>query len=398
MNIKHGMSFCMLLVCTILFADLIDFYKKGTIKLTPALDFGKNTNWENLFYDTNKELVAAPDGSIFVSNGSQHNVFKFTKDGRHAVTFGQKGEGPSDLYHPDKLSILDEKYLVIGEYATRRRISLFNLSGKFVKVIRTNHSVFSPIALKNNKIAYLAYKYPGMGKKSPLIELIKQTKVIIKNVASGEEKVIDSIDIPDKSWLKLEKINGAIRLENFIGKVMILQTKSGNLLVGASNLPVIKVYSVSGKLIHSFRLNMSPVPVTRNYIRKFKAHKIGYLSTAEGEEGRGDRWMAKVLKKFPFENLFGEHLPYFQKILVDSEGNILIFKWTDCIGDCGEIFQVYSPEGKYICETKIDEGVFDFEMSRFRNNIIFTDKGIFGLFQLKDSEDVSLRLVKVNIE
>jgi hypothetical protein len=143
---------------------------------------------------------------------------------------------------------------------------------------------------------------------------------------------------------------------------------------------------------------MTPVPVTGDYISKFKAHKIAYLSAVPGKEGRGDRWMAKVLKKFPFKNLFQEHLPCYRKILVDSRGNILVFKWTDCIGDYDKIFQVYSPEGKYICETKIDEVVFDFEISHLRDNIIFTDKGIFGLFQLKDSKDVSLRLVKVNIE
>ncbi len=398
MKIKRGMSFCILLICSILVADLNNFYKKDTIKLIPALDFGKNTNWETLFYDTNKELAAAPDGTIFVSNSRQHNTFKFSKNGDFLGKFSQKGEGPGDTYQPGDLSILDGKYLVVGERATTRRISLFDLSGKYFKILKTNHSTFSPIALKDNKIAYLAYKYPGIGKKSSLIELIKQTKVIIKNVASGEEKVIDSINIADKSWIKLEKVNGAIRLENYIGNVMISKTKNGNLLVGASNSPVIKIYSLNGKLMRAFRLKMAPVPVTGDYISKFKAHKIGYLSAAAGEEGRGDRWMAKVLKKFPFKNLFQEHLPYYRKILVDSLGNILVFKWTDCIGDCDKIFQVYSPEGKYICETKIDEGIFNFEISHLRDNIIFTDKGIFGLFQLKDSKDVSLRLVKVNIE
>jgi hypothetical protein len=398
MRIKHAIAFCILLLCNILAADLVDFYKKDAIKLTPAPYFGKSIKWESLFFDTNKDLAVAPDGSIFVSNSSRHNIFKFSKNGEFLGKFSQKGQGPGDTSQPGKLSILDGKYLVVGERATLRRISLFDLSGKYVKIIRTNHSAFSPIALKNNKIAYLTYKYPGMKKKSSFKGLTKQTKVIIKNVEAGEEKVIDSIDIPDKSWIKLEKGSGVIRLDNYIGNVMIAKTKNGNLLVGASNSPVIKIYSLNGKLMHTFRLNMTPVPVTSNYVRKYKAYKVGYLSAAEGQKGRSDRRMAKVLKKYPFENLFADHLPYYKKISVDFQGNILVFKWTDCISDCDHIFQVYSPEGKYVCETRIDEGEFDFESSRFRNNIIFTDKGIFGLFQLKNSEDVSLRLVKVNID
>lgn len=398
MNIKQGAFFCILLICNILVADLIEFYEKGTIKLVPVSDFGISSNWETLFFDTNKDLTVAPDGSIFVSNNRQHNIFKFSKSGEYAGKFGRKGQGPGDTYQPGDLSILDGKYLVVGERATLRRISVFDLSGKFVRIIKTNRSVFSPIALRDNRIAYLTYKYPGMKEKSSLKGITKQTKIFIKDIDTGEEKVIDSIDIPDKSWIRLEKSSGVIRLDNYIGNVMISKTKDGNLLVGASNSPVIKIYSPIGKLLHEFRLNMTPIPVTGDYIRKFKANKIDYLSAAQGQNGSSDRRMAKVLGKYPFENLFGDHLPFYSKILVDTQGNILVFKSTDCIGDCHQVFQVYSPEGKYICETRIDEGEFDFEISHLINNIIFTDKGIFGLFQLKNSEDISLRLVKVNLE
>jgi hypothetical protein len=395
---KTIIFFLGLLIGNIIYADLTGFYKKGTIKLIPAPGFGENTDWETLFYDKYKELTVAADGRIFVSNSRQHNIFKFSKNGGFLKKFSQKGRGPGDTIQPGNLSILDGKYLVVGERSTTRRVSVFDFSGKCFKVIRTNHSIHSPIALKNNNIAYLRHKYSGMEKNTSLVDSVQHTTIIIKNTETGKEKEITSISIPDRSWIKIKGTPGGIRLENFIAQVMISQTKDGNLLAAVSNSPLIKIYSFDGKLLHTFRLNMTPFPVTNDYIARFKAYKVGYLSASKGKQGSADRFMAKIMKKFPFEHLFAEHLPYFRNVLVDSEGNILVFKWTDCIGDCTKIFQVYSPEGKFICETKIDEGVFDFELSRFRNNIIFTDRGIFGLFQLKDSDDVSLRLVKVNVE
>ncbi|NIR10846.1 MAG: 6-bladed beta-propeller [Candidatus Aminicenantes bacterium] len=381
-----------LLICNFLRADLIDFYKKGTIKLEASLDFGKGTDWEALFYDEKKDLVAAPDGSIFVSNFLQHNVFKFTRDGKYIKKFGRKGRGPGDLYRVGNLSILDGRYLVIGEYATARRISLFDLSGKYVKVLKTNHSVFSSVALKENKIAYLTYRYVDKNKS----QLVKNIVIIIKDAETGNETVVDSIKIPALGTIVLQQ-TAAIMVKNNAGDVLIARTKDGNLLVGASNTPDIKIYSIKGKLLRYFHLEMKPLPVTDKYIQKYKDD---FMSHVKGEDGSrpSSKWMIKKMEAFSFDKLFLEHLPYYREILVDSEGNILVFKWTDCIGDCVEIFQVYSPDGKYICETRIDKGMFDFKIDSNMKNIIFTSRGIFGLFQLKDSDDVSLRLVKVDIK
>jgi hypothetical protein len=76
---------------------------------------------------------------------------------------------------------------------------------------------------------------------------------------------------------------------------------------------------------------------------------------------------------------------------------MLIFKNTDCFGDCLEIFQVYSPEGQYICDVTIEKGIYDFQIDRRFKNIIFTSQAIYGLFPLKDSEDFEMRLVRVNV-
>ncbi len=54
------------------------------------------------------------------------------------------------------------------------------------------------------------------------------------------------------------------------GDLFINRTIDGNLLVGISNIPDIQIYSPEGKLLHSFRLQIKPIPVNDEYLKKFK--------------------------------------------------------------------------------------------------------------------------------
>jgi hypothetical protein len=382
-----------LLACQLVHGSLVDFYKKGTIKMIPAPGFGDGNDWDSLFYDTNKKMAAAPDGTIFVSNCMQNNISVFNPAGKFVKTFSQKGLGPGDTYFPGVLTILDDKYLTVGEYASTLRISLFDFSGKCFKVLKTEHSVFSPIALKNDKVAYFYFKY-GAETKGPQEY---EAKAIIKDVNAGVESVVYSITLQDKSliWLR-EAI--VLKLENNTGAMILSRTKEGNLLVGVSNTPDIRIFSPNGKLVNSFRISMPRIPVTGDYIDKYKDNYINFMEKGDASTKPSPAYEVKAVKRRSFKDQFDEYLPYYREILVDEDGNILIFKWTDCIGDCRDIFQVYSPEGKYICETVIDKGNFDFSIDRKSNNIVFTRKGIFGLFQIKNTEDVSLRIVKVKVD
>lgn len=380
---KILLSFVVLLIGNFLNAELLDLYKKGRIKLEADPNFGRNTDWELLFYDLNKDFIMAPDGSLFVANSSQHNIFKFNPTGDFILKFGSVGRGPGDFYYPGDLSILDNKYLVINEYASLRRINLFDLSGHYIKVIKTDHDVFFSIALGNNKVAYLTSAIEG---KEP--EQMVRKEIIIKDLETGLEKTIFSAELPFKSKIKIR--GAGIYFDNYIGDVIIAKTFAGNLLVGVSNTPDIKIYSQEGKLIRSFRLGIPPEPVTPGYIRNVKDEMV----THEKESHSPPEFL-KAVEAFDFRKVFAEYLPYYRDILVDSEGNILVFKWLNCVGKSNEIFQVYTSEGKFVCETTIDKGIFDFEINLRRKNIIFTDKGIFGLFQLADSDDIFLRLVKV---
>ena len=73
-----------------LWCDLQEHYKKGEILLNGVEEFGQENDWEELFYDPYKDMVVAPDGSIFVANDRQHNILKFDKEGKLLKKFGRK--------------------------------------------------------------------------------------------------------------------------------------------------------------------------------------------------------------------------------------------------------------------------------------------------------------------
>jgi hypothetical protein len=76
--------------------------------------------------------------------------------------------------------------------------------------------------------------------------------------------------------------------------------------------------------------------------------------------------------------------------------NLKFIQFGSKSGDRQEkyVFQVYSKEGKFICETQLDRGKYELEIDRRFKKICFTSDGIFALLMERGDEDEILRLVK----
>jgi hypothetical protein len=367
---------------------LVELYKKKEIFLKEDVEFGKDNDWEDLFYDIYKSLVLGPEGNIYVINTHQHNIFQFSKDGKFLKKFGQKGQGPLDFFHPRYSTVLDDKFLVVPEYAQNRRLSVVNLKQidpKHTRVLKTEHSVWETVALKKNKIAYLARDYVSLSKW----EKKQVTNVIIKDVATSVEKVVASHELPIRCRSELIRI--FLEIPEYFGKVFILSTKEGNLIVGYSDRPEINIISTDGKKLKTIKLDFPPLKVSEARGKEIiKKLAYGIRTSKQAHEN--------LKNSLSGSKVFGDHFPYYTNLLVDSAGNILVFlNDVDCKDNCEIRFRVYSPEGRYICTTKINKGKFDFKIDYRFKNILFTEHGIYGLFQLKGTEDISLRLVRVKL-
>jgi len=371
-------------------SPLTDVYKAGPIRLDPDPAFGQATDWNLLFYNQFCDLTVAPDGSIFIADTRQHKIFKFDPQGKLVKSFGQKGQGPGDLNAPNKLSVLDGKYLVVGHYATDRKISLFDLEGNFKQILTTERPAYRPVALRDGRIAYISMSYRGEGPTS--------TKII-------EAAVIRGIDGSREVSVAQNTFNwGAIMLgpggsvsfgDGTAGETFIAATKDGNLLVGNSLETSLDVYSPAGVKLSTIDLGLEPIPVTRDYRTRYKDFQVGEMRKEHGSDGRF-REMLKQVEDASFDHLFSDHLPLYREILVDAEGNLLVFAKNECLRNCPILIRVYSAGGKFICETEVKEESFGLTVDRRQKNMVFGRTGLIAMVEVKDAEDFELRLIRVN--
>jgi len=394
MKIVKFLFFFIIIICisTLYPTGLLDIYKKGVIKIEPDLKFGKEVDWGSLFFDSNKDLIVTTNGDIFVCNNRTHNYYKFDSQGKLLGTFGRKGQGPGDLLSPKLKTLLDEKYLVFNEDAAIRKISVFNFSGKCITTLRTEMNCFGAIGLKKGYISYYSIKNDPE----------------IKNGKSKAEITIHIVNIKTKNTIKFHfgTINKAYikalgnsvitMAQSLLGDFILNRMGDGNILAGITNSPNISIFSTEGKLIKKFQLNITPIPVTRQYIENHKQLTINdTLKNQTNKELK--KIIRNALENSDFGNLFGEYLPYYKTIILDSEGNILVFKWQNSSQKTTtETFQVYSPDGKYICETLLDKGKFDIDVYRNFQTMQFSGKALYAIVKNKENEDF-IRLIKVKL-
>ncbi|MBN1270651.1 MAG: 6-bladed beta-propeller [Candidatus Aminicenantes bacterium] len=364
-------------------------YQSGPIVLKNTPGFGEETDWKTQFYHSFCDITVAPDGSIFIASSRQHSIFKFDAKGSLIKSFGQKGQGPGDFDVPSNISILDGKYLVVGEYALNRRISLFDLDGNFVKLLKTDHSVFSPTALRDGKVAYIDISHRDEDSRHPVMI---QT-VFIKDIISQEEIKVCTYKTRNPS-IRM-KSGGGFSFGDMEGWTILTRTKEGNLAVGFSMEPLLTLFSPEGQKLTTFSLKGEPVRVTKSIIRRFKETQIKDMKQdSRFKQGVGKQWL-KELEKASFDHLFEDYLPRYREILTDEEGYFLVFRREDCFDNCPIWIDVYSPAGKYVCETQIKTGEYKLIAERRPEHMYFTKNCLFALVQPKDSDEFQLKLIKV---
>ena len=340
----------------LLSADLIDIYKSGKIKLVPDSKFGKGTEWDMYFPRGIKDIAFTKDGSFFVTamGGTSHSVFKFDKDGNFIKKFGRKGRGPGDLYHPGNLSILDNKYLLIGEYATSRRISVFDLNGNFVKVIKTKDSVFDVVGLKNNKIAILTLKF-----KENKGVLVKSFKVWLRNIKTGAEKKI-------RTYSEAE-IMSPLKPGSFYGKVCMEGIKGGDLILGFSSQNRIEILSSNGKVFSNINLGYKRRDVNEKEKRYFCKNMKEILKKMRNKR------RTEIVKKLLNKVKYPKYGPCYNKMIVDGMGNILVLRGDTVFSSKEYETKIFTNKGKSIGTIKIErkDNPEYFGIIRFYQNYVY---------------------------
>jgi hypothetical protein len=144
--------------------NLIDVYKKGTVKLVPDTEYGLGNNWDNVFktyYDTiyntpmgnRKSLKILPDGSVIVNHTYRNFYSKFSPTGKFEKEFGiinTKGEQFNKINAIE--GIINNNTFFTG-LDNMGNMICFDFNGKYIKTLKLNYMTRQMIPLPNNKIA-----------------------------------------------------------------------------------------------------------------------------------------------------------------------------------------------------------------------------------------------------
>ena len=88
-------------------------------------------------------VAVAPDGTLFVADGFNHEVRVFGLDGVHQRTFGRNGEGPGELRSLYSLAWVGDRLLTLDP--NLGRIGVFSAEGEWLGHQRIEGSVSGPV-------------------------------------------------------------------------------------------------------------------------------------------------------------------------------------------------------------------------------------------------------------
>ncbi len=384
---------------TIIFAwqangqSLVDAYKTGSVSLVPVQGFAAETNWSKIFPDYNtddyhnpigmyKSIAIAPDGSVFVGNYSTYNIHKFDSNGKLILTFGKKGKGEEDFQERPTLGgVVGGKYVFTHEH--NGKIKLFTLDGKYAKTLTLDYMPIKTIALTSNKIAAIGH-VPMNGNVRYVITII--------DPETGEQKIIRKYDnLWVNSGLTITNDKGMFSISPAFSRneIIIRSLPDGNLLLGINTQNNMEVISPSGEQVKSFKLDFTPP----SYPEELKSEFVSNIETSVSEGKFTKKDAAPVYE----EDFFPKNTPYFYNLLIDSDGNLLVFRFID--EDVEHKFRVYSfdSNGKNIAEATLEIPGFKLSLNNRFEELVF-DKGKAIGFLKPEGENTTGQLVKFEVK
>ena len=415
---------------------LLDIYKNGPVKLVAENTYGDKNNWEtlfNLYYDTitknvgnesNKKIVVASDGSVFMSHKNRYEIWKFGPDGNFVKKFGSKGGKPDQFpYMPNIQPVVDNKYVFTSD--VQGRLKFFDLDGNFYKYIKLDYMTggFQPtghgIVLMEGDVLWKT-KWRRMIEK---LNIYTGETTIIHEYFTDRGIPMNSANVDSLIKEKKENLNLRIPgdyLSSNYGNVTLLP--DGQFIKANRNTGEFTLFNPAGKELLKAKMDVDPVKITEddveeNYkmmknriIRSMEAYRELISPDNQMRKNNPDwspvgaekairnnqKWLANIDIYRDIKNYY-PYFPFFSNIITDDEGNLLVFEYTNTGENVSNFFNMiaYDSNGKKIARTSFvcDEYDLSFSDSKF----VISKGYVYAVARLKDITGMPLRLVKFKI-
>jgi hypothetical protein len=297
--------------------------------------------------------------------------------------------------------VLGGKYLYTTD--AQGRMLFFDLEGNYVKSHTLDYMPLHTVALNDMKIAIFGH----VPWKNHTVRYI----VSIKDFESGQEKIIwDEIYDPLMNLIELPDGKQMFAVMNVsrseTTRFGIAANSDGNLIVVSNKDGTVTEYSTDGIKIRTFPLNIDPVEITDADIERIYQTQINNFARFQEKLSEGRKLTDEELElirakyKEHFESLkekikAGDHLPLYSTIVMDSDGNVLVFEFTE-EKDTNK-FNVYSykMDGTLIGVSSFESKEYDLTFTH--DTFVFHEGYVYAMAVRKNADGVPLRLVKFKL-
>ena len=320
--------------------SLAEIYKSGKVRFIPVLTIDDTSMPEDIYFELVSDIKCDNAGHVYVCDVQANNIMKFDSFGRYLKTIGRQGQGPGEFNMPSKIAVTNDRLIVWD--MRNRRLCAFTLDGEFIKSVSLSMGNGMPQkmkALPNGDIVIELEKINITDLNKPQDCLLE-----IYSFDLGRKKTVYTQQVLRNKFKILEG-GGRNYVQPFSPLVSWDITPGGEIVIGFPKAYEIEIYDrIKGK-ISSFTHSYEPVRVTDK-------DKEMYFAGGRMYSGEG------VMKKDPADDSakyreWPKFKPAFMKILVDPEGNILVWPYLEKREEEWRVFHAFNPAGNFLGNVQV---------------------------------------------
>lgn len=185
------------------------------------------------FLNQPSSLCVVSSGNLFIADARGNEVIVLSPEGKLLFTFGGAGQGPGEFMYPAEI-VTHDRGVAVRE-AQNMRIQFFDLSGRYMagfKIFRT----YTSIALADNRVyaAPMPIPFHVSADRGLLIDVLDYDGRLLRSFG-------DVLDI------------GRSDLAHWLNLALLGAGADGDLWVAFRCFPVVRKYSLEGKLLAEYR-------------------------------------------------------------------------------------------------------------------------------------------------
>lgn len=323
--------------------SLADLYRIGKIRFLPELTIDDGSMPEDVFFQSPYSITGDNEENIYVCDYRANNIKKFSASGKFVKIIGREGQGPGEFSSPFRATFAKDR-LVVWDMRNMRLCAL-SADGEFIKAVKIDLFSGNPRKLRSlpNGDIVIQKERVFFG------DLDKPQECTIEVLSPGLErkKIIYSHNIWRNKYIRQPRATNIP--QPYASLVYWDVSPDGRIIIGFSEKYEVEIYDRTGEKLTTFTHSYEPLKVTNEDKKEFFSSLMGG-SVVGGQAIKRTQGAPDYIKK---NAEFPSYKPAFNNIIVDSEGNILVFPYRKMRQEMYRYFDAFDSEGNFIANVQV---------------------------------------------